>query len=118
MPTVEVLTGEGIPMMSPVQFYQQKQQYITVTIILPRQLDSNFVIQVLTDTLTIHEGTVYAKASTVIASKLKYDHYHPTALGVRISGFPTTAAGSKITVTMKVYIPATPSFNVQVSIDQ
>jgi hypothetical protein len=54
VPTVEVLTGEGIPMMSPVQFYQQKQQYITVTIILPRQLDSNFVIQVLTDTLTIH----------------------------------------------------------------
>lgn len=28
------------------------------------------------------------------------------------------ATGTMITITMKVYIPATPAFNVQVSIDQ
>ena len=83
---------------------------------MPRQFDPNFIIQITTDTLTIHEGTVYAKASTVLASKLLYTPY--TAYGVRISGFPTVAAGSKITVTMKVWIPITPSFNVAVSIDQ
>lgn len=88
---------------------------MTVTIVLPRQLDSTFIIQILTDTLTIQEGTVYAKSSTSLASKLLYSHY--TAFGVRISGFPLTAAGSKITVTMKVWIPVTPSFNVAVSID-
>jgi hypothetical protein len=54
----------------------------------------------------------------VIASKLTYKHYDASRLGVRISGFPTTAAGSKITVTMKVWIPDTQSFNVHVSIDQ
>lgn len=27
-------------------------------------------------------------------------------------------SGTKITITMKTYIPVTPSFNVQVSIDQ
>lgn len=37
---------------------------------------------------------------------------------MRISGFPVTAAGSKITVTMKVWIPlAIQSFSVAVSID-
>jgi len=37
---------------------------------------------------------------------------------VRISGFPVTAAGSKITITMKVWIPlAIHSFSVDVRID-
>lgn len=54
IPTIEVLTGEGIQSFSPVQFYQQKQQYLTVTVTLPRQFNSNFIIQVLTDILTIH----------------------------------------------------------------
>lgn len=54
----------------------------------------------------------------MIASKLTYNHYDPTKLGVRISGFPVTAAGTKITVTMKVWIPNTQSFNVYVSIDE
>ena len=54
VPTVEVLTGEGIQSFSPVQFFQQKQQYLTVTVTLPRQFNSNFIIQVLTDILTIH----------------------------------------------------------------
>lgn len=117
VPTVEIQTGEGITAMSPIQFYSTKMQYITVIITLPRQLDSNFVIQISSDKLEIQQGTVYAKASTVIASKLNYNHYDVNKLGVRISGFPTTAAGSKITVTMKVYIPDTQSFNVYVSID-
>ena len=54
VPTVEVLTGEGIQSFSPVQFFQQKQQYLTVTVTLPRQFNSNFIIQVLTDILAIH----------------------------------------------------------------
>ncbi len=117
-PTVEIQTGEGITPISPIQFYSSKLQYITVIITLPRQLDTNFVIQISSDKLEIQQGTVYAKASTVIASKLTYNHYDPSRLGVRISGFPITAAGSKITVTMKVWIPDTQSFNVHVSIDQ
>jgi len=115
-PTVQVLTGEGLTSASPMQFYQLKQQYLTVTVILPRQYNTNFVVQILTDTLTIHEGTVFAKASTVIASKLTYDHYDPK--GVRITGFPIIASGSKLTITMKVWIPSIPSFNVYASIDQ
>ncbi len=117
-PTVEIQTGEGITPISPIQFYSSKLQYITVIITLPRQLDTNFVIQISSDKLEIQQGTVYAKASTVIASKLTYKHYDTNRLGVRISGFPITAAGSKITVTMKVWIPDTQSFNVHVSIDQ
>jgi hypothetical protein len=88
---------------------------LTLTIILPRQFNSDFIIQVLTDTLIIHEGTVYAKASTVLASKLLYSHYD--LKGVRISGFPIIAAGSRITITMKVWVPITPSFNIEVRID-
>ncbi len=53
------------------------------------------------------------------APKLNYNHYDVSKKGVRISGFPTTAAGSKITATMKVNIPVNvQSFNVYVSIDQ
>lgn len=89
---------------------------MTVTVTLPRQFNSNFIVQVLTDTLTIEEGSAYAKSDTTIASKLIYDHYDPK--GVRISGFPNMTSGTKITITMKAYIPVTPSFNIQVSIDQ
>lgn len=38
-------------------------------------------------------------------------------MGVKISGFPQIPSGSLITVTMKVWIPNTPSFSITVSID-
>lgn len=50
-PTVEIQTGEGITPVSPIQFYSSKLQYITVIITLPRQLDTNFVIQISSDKL-------------------------------------------------------------------
>jgi hypothetical protein len=50
-PTVEIQTGEGITPASPIQFYSSKLQYITVIITLPRQLDTNFVIQISSDKL-------------------------------------------------------------------
>jgi len=86
MPTLSVLTGEGVISVEPIQFYTQNSQYITVTIILPRNCDSNFVIQILTDTLSIYQGSVYAVTSTVSSSSILYTHY--TEMGVQISGFP------------------------------
>lgn len=53
---------------------------------MPRIIDPDFVFQISSDILIIHEGSVYAKTSTVLTSSLNYDFY--SSNGVRISGFP------------------------------
>lgn len=86
-----------------------------MSIILPRQCDSDFIIQISSNVLIIHEGTAFAKTSTVLAEKIIYDHYASNI--IRISGFPNIPQGSKITVTFKAWIPDS-SFIIYAHIDK
>ena len=116
VPTLALLTIDGTAPSAPIQFYTNTIQYIKLTILAPRDIDADFVIQVQSDILIIHEGSVHAKTSTVQAATLGYDYY--SSNGVRISGFPQIPQGSEITVTMRVEIGNTPIFNFFVSIDK
>jgi hypothetical protein len=59
---------------------------------------------------------VHAKASTVEASSLSYNHISSNI--VEISGFPRIPESSLVTVTMRVEVPNNPLFNFYVSIDK
>lgn len=115
VPTLTLQTIDGIAPLKPIQFYTSTIQYIKLLIVIPRDVDSNFVIQIETDTVIIHEGSVYAITSTVGSTLLNYNFY--SSKGVRISGFPLIPDSSTITVTMRVEIPSNPIFKITVSVD-
>lgn len=98
-----------------MEFYLSTQQYITVTILLPRNFDPSFVLQVSSDALMIQQGTVFARTSTVNTNNLRYKLVNDNT--VQISGFSTVPSGSLITVTMRVWIYTNPIFNIYVMID-
>lgn len=100
VPTLTILTIDGTAPSAPIQFYTDTIQYIKLTILVPRIIDPDFVFQIASDTLIIHEGSVYAVASTVDSDNLDYDFY--SSNGVRISGFPQIPDLSEVTVTMRV----------------
>ncbi len=82
---------------------------------MPRNFDPSFVLQVKSDVLSIQEGTVYARTSTINNNNLQY--LLADNQTVTISGFSTIPSGSLITVTMRVWIGTNPIFNIYVSID-
>ena len=91
-------------------------QYLTLVVVIPRQLDPSFVFQIKSDALFFQEGTVYLKTSTLNSNSLVYSH--PDSQTIQISGFSgTIPTGTTITVTMSAWIATTPIFNVYVSID-
>jgi acetyltransferase-like isoleucine patch superfamily enzyme len=98
-----------------MEFYLSTQQYITVTILLPRNFDPSFVLQLSSDALMIQQGTVFARTSTINTNNLRYSLVNDNT--VQISGFSTVPSGSLITVTMRVWIHTNPIFNVYVMID-
>jgi hypothetical protein len=98
-----------------MEFYLNTIQYITITILLPRNFDPKFILQIKSDVLLIHQGSVYAKTSTLNSNSLKYTL--PDSNTVQISGFSTLPSGTLITVTMRVWIYNNPIFNIYVSID-
>ena len=100
VPTLQILTIDGTSPSSPIQFYTDTIQYIKLTILVPRDITTDFVFQIESDTLVIHEGSVYAVTSTVNSENLDYDFY--SSNGVRISGFPLIPDQSTVTVTMRV----------------
>lgn len=116
VPTLTLLTIEGTVPAKPIQFYTSTVQYIRLTIVVRRDIDPNFVIKIQSDTLIIHQGSVYAKTNTVDSALLKYDFY--SSNGVIISGFPLIPDSSVITVTMRVEIPVNPIFTITVSVDK
>ena len=100
VPTLNILTIDSTAPLSPIQFYTDTIQYIKLTILVPRIIDPDFVFQIESDTLIIHEGSVYATASTVDSTSIDYDFY--SSNGVRISGFPEIPDSSEMTITMRV----------------
>jgi len=64
----------------------------------------------------IHQGSVYAKTSTINSNNLKYILTNDRT--VQISGFSILPSGTLITVTMRVWINTNPIFNIYVSIDK
>lgn len=64
-PTLTLLTIDRSVPSSPLMMYKSTTQYLTLDILLPRKLDSNFIIMIESEGLTIHEGSVYFKTSTV-----------------------------------------------------
>jgi acetyltransferase-like isoleucine patch superfamily enzyme len=98
-----------------MEFYLSTQQYITVTILLPRNFDPSFMLQLSSDALMIQQGTVFARTSTINTNNLRYSLVNDNT--VQISGFSTVPSGSLITVTMRAWIHTNPIFNVYVMID-
>ena len=98
-----------------MEYYLATQQYITVTILLPRNFDPSFVLQLSSDALMIQQGTVFARTSTINTNTLQYKLVNGNT--VQISGFSTVPSGSLITVTMRVWINTNPIFNIYVMID-
>jgi len=96
-------------------FYMSTNQYLTLTILLPRLLDPSFILQIKSDVLVFQKGTVYARTSTVNNNNLIYKH--PGASTIQISGFSTIPSGTLITVTMRAWFGTSPIFNMYVSID-
>jgi hypothetical protein len=99
-----------------MEYYLSTVQYITVTILLPRNFDPSFILQISSDALQIQEGSVFAKTSTINSNSLQYLLTNNQT--VQISGFSTVPSGSLITVTMRVWIDTNPIFNIYVSIDK
>jgi hypothetical protein len=114
-PTVTILTAEGVSPFAPVEFYLSTVQYITVTVLLPRNFDPSFVLQLSSDALEFQEGTVFAKTSTVNTNTLQYLLVNNQT--VQISGFSTVPSGSLITITLRVWAYTNPIFNIYVMID-
>lgn len=114
--TFSLLTIDGTVPARPIQFYTSTVQYIKMIIVIPRDIDANFVIKLESDTLIIHEGSVFAKVNTVDTPLVKYNFF--SSNGVIISGFPLIPDSSQITVTMRVEIPANPIFTITVKIDK
>lgn len=114
-PTLTLLTVDGTAPLKPIQFYTSTTQYIQLQIVIPRDVDSTFTIQISADTLVIHEGSVYIKTNTVDSAKINYNFY--AAGGVKITGFPTIPDSSLITVTMRVEVPSNPIFTITVKVD-
>jgi acetyltransferase-like isoleucine patch superfamily enzyme len=98
-----------------MEYYLTTVQYITVTILLPRNFDPNFVLELSSDAAMIQQGTVFARTSTINSNTLQYKLVND--YNVQISGFSTIPSGSLITVTMRVWINTNPIFNIFVKID-
>ena len=96
-------------------FYMDTQQYLTLTIQLPRIFDPSFVLQVASDVLVFQQGTIYVRTSTVNSNSLVYSLPLPNT--TRISGFASIPSGSLITITMRAEFGSSPIFNMYVSID-
>jgi len=96
-------------------FYMSTNQYLTLTILLPRVFDPSFILQIYSDVLVFQQGTVFARTSTVNSNSLVYTL--PDTQTIQISGFSTIPSGSLITVTMRAWIGTNPIFNIKVSID-
>ena len=116
LPSITLLTIDGTTPVAPIQYYTGNVQYIMMKIVVDRDIDPEFVIQVESDTLVIHEGSVFATTSTVTADTVVYGHY--SSNGVRISGFPLIPQSSTITLTMRVEIGSASIFTMTVSIDE
>lgn len=86
-----------------------------MTILLPRNFDPTFSLKISSDALSIQDGTVFARTSTINNNNLQYVLTDNQT--VIISGFSTIPSGSLITVTMRVWIDTNPIFNIYVSID-
>lgn len=115
-PTINLITIDGTYPASPIEYYTSTIQYIKMTIVIPRDVEPEFVIQVESDILVIHEGSVYAKTSTVEAASLTYTHY--SSRGFQISGFPLIPENSIITVTMRAEFTSTSIFTMTVKVDE
>ena len=96
-------------------FYMSTNQYLTLTILLPRLFDPSFILQIASDVLTFQQGTVYARTSTINSNSLVYTLTNSNT--IQISGFSTIPSGSLITVTMRAWFDTSPIFNIYVSID-
>ena len=99
-----------------MQFYMNTVQYITLQVILPRIMDSNFVLQVKSDVLYFQQGTAYIKTSTINSNTLVYAY--PDSQTLQVSGFSNNIpSGSTVTLTFSSWIGNSPIFNLYVSID-
>ena len=99
-----------------MQFYMNTVQYINLQIILPRIMDSNFVLQVKSDVLYFQKGTAYLKTSTINSNTLTYAY--PDSQTLQVSGFSNNIpSGSTVTLTFSSWIGNSPIFNLYVSID-
>jgi hypothetical protein len=115
-PTLNLYTAEGVSPSAPMEFYMNTVQYITLTIVLPRQLSTNFVLQIKSDVLYFQKGTIYLRTSTLNSNSLVYTL--PDSQTIQVSGFASVVpTGSTITVTMSAWIGSSPIFNLYVSID-
>lgn len=99
-----------------MQFYMDTVQYVTLQVVLPRIMNSNFVFQLKSDVLYFQQGTAYFKTSTVNSNTLVYAY--PDSQTLRISGFTSNIpSGSTLTLTFSSWIGTSPIFNLYVSID-
>ena len=102
--------------MAPMEFYMNTAQYITLTILLTRELDPSFTLQIRSDVLAFQQGTAYLKTSTVNSNTLVYSY--PNSQAIEVSGFTTSVpTGTTITATMSAWFDSSPIFNLYVSID-
>jgi hypothetical protein len=113
---MSVFNAEGLSPTAPMQFYMDTVQYVTLQVILPRIMDSNFILQVKSDVLYFQKGTAYLKTSTINSNTLIYAY--PDSQTLQVSGFSSNVpSGSTITLTFSSWIGTSPIFNLYVSID-
>ena len=115
-PRLAIYTAEGISPATPMQFYMDTSQYITLQIELPRSFSPTYIVQLTTDALSFQEGSVYLRTDTINSNSLIYSL--PNAQTIQVSGFTTAMpSGTLITVTFRAWIATTPIFNLYLSID-